>query len=221
MSDPDATQHDEAAGVSLKGGARRVDLSTAWDGPNGSRRRAIYVGLQRIGRTPADLWHDACLVLTDGRFATSTHLVGHALREIDGTLLDLLAPDDLIEGDGGDSRRAKIEWVGESLALDPALTSLWSGIPFHGLAHRRQPQPRPKDQGFQDLFDQYSLILEAVVAAFERRFNQWMSELDELLQVESPSKSDLRRLTAGVPLSLDPPIGWCDGGAFRVEGGDR
>jgi hypothetical protein len=48
---------------------------------------------------------------------------------------------------------------------------------------------------------QYMIVLETIVAGFERRFHQWMMELDGQLGVSSPAAGDLKKLTEGVPLS--------------------
>lgn len=200
MADPNVREPG-GAGAPEVGLAVRSGLS-AWDGPEGPRRRALHAGLQRIGRTPADLWHDACLLLGDGRFAATTHLVGHALREIDGTLLALLDPGEP-QGDGvaANGKSQKIDRIVAMLGLDPAVRELWRGFGFDRLAHRRAPQPRPRDAEFDVVIEQYTIVLEAVVAGSERRSHQWMQELDDLLGVATPGGAEIKKLTEGIPLN--------------------
>ena len=97
-------------------------VNDAWDGDDGVRRRGIHAGLLRVGAGAADLWADLCLLLANSTaFRSTTHLVGHALRELDSMLVDLLTPDDYV-ADGADEntqRRNKIRAIALSPSLDP------------------------------------------------------------------------------------------------------
>lgn len=61
-----------------------------WAGPSGRRRR-IHQELRHLGDTRR-WWADACRFIQDDTLDTGAHMTFHALRELNGTLLDLLVP---------------------------------------------------------------------------------------------------------------------------------
>jgi hypothetical protein len=60
---------------------------------NDSRQERLYRRLLLIGPGPAAFYRDACtLMAMDPAPETTTHLVSHALRQIESALRDVLAP---------------------------------------------------------------------------------------------------------------------------------
>ncbi len=58
---------------------------------NDSRQQRIHRRLELIGPGPADFFYDACrFMATEPHFRSTTHLVSHALREIESSLRDVL-----------------------------------------------------------------------------------------------------------------------------------
>jgi hypothetical protein len=63
----------------------------------GPRQKRIYHNLHElIGPAPAAFYQDACHIMKSSEFNTSSHIVAHQLREIEGFLLQTLSviPDE-------------------------------------------------------------------------------------------------------------------------------
>src|SRR5437773_358430 len=57
------------------------------------RQKRIYERLALVGEGPAAFYRDACrIIATEPPFETTTHLVGHCLREIESALRSVLKP---------------------------------------------------------------------------------------------------------------------------------
>ena len=158
--------------------------SQAWQGTDGARRRAIHHRLERVSTTAAAFWHDACFLVSVGELLdVSTHLIGHALREVDGVLLDVLLPDGT-ELPNEKSRVARVDAIASTLELDASVTKFWRKLELHKVAHRHPPFPRIDDSDFSVLLENYSNLLEIVSTEFERRFTLWVKRLDTFLTIQ-------------------------------------
>lgn len=135
-------------------------------GASGRRRRRIHQELRHLGETRR-WWADACRFIEDDGLETGAHMAFHALRELNSTLLALLAPiadpaaaqanteaceklEKLLgEADFGDSvidaakgalapgGNAKIRAICKLLGLDASIEKAWINLKPHGKAHRR------------------------------------------------------------------------------------
>jgi hypothetical protein len=171
----------------------------AWQGIDGARRRSIHERLRLIGTTAAAFWHDACFIVSlANNLDVPTHLVGHALREIDGILLDVLLPDGVVLPDKY-TRAAKVEAITTSLDLEPEVSEFWRDLELQNVTHRRMPFPSADDDQFRALFAKYSDLLEIVTAEFERRFTMWVERLDGFLAIDQPTKAVITRLRNTIP----------------------
>lgn len=178
-----------------------IGSSQAWQGADGARRRDIYHRLERVSTTAAAFWHDACfLVAVGGLLHVSTHLVGHALREVDGVLLEVLLPDGTVLPNE-ESRVARVDAIAPTLGLDASVTQFWRGLELHKVAHRHPPFPRIDDDEIGVLLDDYSKLLEIVSSEFERRFTIWVERLDTFLAMQKPTKAIVTRLRKEIPWS--------------------
>ena len=175
-----------------------TERTPTWHDGQGLRRLAVRSQLRRVSDLAAAFWHDACFVLDQSKFfEVPTHLVGHALRELDGVLLDLLLPEDAIVPDG-DRRNAKVKAISASLGLSAELTESWARLTLHTAAHRSPPFPRTDGEEFRSMVDGYTGILEGLAAAFEAKFVHWMERLDGMLA--SPADpQQVARLRVAVP----------------------
>ena len=75
------------------------------------RQERIYRSLQKIGSGPANMYRDAVQLMnqTSLQLSSTSHLVGHLLREIESSLLSVLAPVSPSERDGLLSKFEKLE----------------------------------------------------------------------------------------------------------------
>src|SRR5438105_2678268 len=67
--------------------------SASTQSPLDDRQRRIHRRLALVGRGPAAFFLDACrIMLAPDSYAAPTHLVGHAMREIESGVRDVFEP---------------------------------------------------------------------------------------------------------------------------------
>src|SRR5712691_4883649 len=178
-----------------------------------SRPKRIHYLLLLIAPLPADLYRDACRLMTvNPSFETTTHLVGHVLREIESALRDVLevmADHTKSTQKKGqlDVHKTKIQAIlnGLGIAETDTVAQAWLRMPgkgygLHARAHRDDlTAPRPVDGAFRTFWDEMESILDAVLAKFETRFLKPFKLLDELLEKSSPSATDVKKLRQQIP----------------------
>lgn len=174
----------------------------AFGGNDGLRRRRIHGRLLRASMGGAKSWQDACLIASNQRsFASPTSLVAHALRELDGTMLALLLPDDFVDPDKSDTRKKKLDAISQSLGLDPWIAKGWQQAGFEKRAHSREVVFDERGEPPDSLIDDYADILDVVLATFELRFETWLGRLDQFLAIESPTNDQISQMKLAVPWS--------------------
>jgi hypothetical protein len=188
------------------------------------RDRNIHARILRlIGRGGAAFFADAARVFeTDPPYQAPVHLIGHCLRELDGCIRDALEPlkvqkRDAADPESGcekpDRHRSDIEAILRGLGIDLSgkVATAWlravglegDGKGFAALAHRRGlAAPRPLDQSVRALWDDYRLVLDAVLERFEAHFLPVTETLDHLLAIETPTAKDARVVSEQLPRSL-------------------
>lgn len=142
--------------------------------------------------------------------ATTTHQVGHCIREVESALRKVLKPavgagsgDGQVPADKNNHRR-QIRMIlgGLGVAEDHPITQAWerNAERLHEWAHRHALNPpRPLDREFEKFFEGMERILETVLARFETRFGSSFGLIDDLLTKDNPQDSDARRLFQEVP----------------------
>jgi hypothetical protein len=173
------------------------ERNPTWRDAQGLRRLAVLGQLRRVSDLAAAFWHDACVVLDQPNFfSVPTHLVDHALRELDGILLDLLLPDGSVIPKQ-ESRSAKVSEIAASLGLSAEVAEVWTNLRFNETVHRRPPFPKTDGEEFRTRVDGYTGVLEGLAAAFEAKFVRWMERIDAL--VASAPEGQVARIRVAVP----------------------
>jgi hypothetical protein len=173
--------------------------------------------LKLMGDTPAAFYEDACRLL-DGRsdLASTSHLVGHLAREIEGLVRDLLAAmvppvewtqleaAPRLEGQRDPDRAPVIDAICNALAFsgDDEVRRLWKRTNWHRGAHRGGLlQPRPADAELRTRWVQFEGLLLRLGRQYEASFTAALPVVDQLAGMEAPTKEDLKRLRTRVPHS--------------------
>lgn len=179
-----------------------------------------------IGEGPAAFYRDACRVMAgSSRFDSTTHLVGHLVREIESALRASLAtfrgpvarPQDakwwnrvlgvlfgiLPKFEEG-TRKEEIRQIARGLGIpidDPAIKAWLKLKSPHAFAHRDALfRPRPITAEFDEWWHNVETILYVVLRKFkEERYVEILHEIDRLLAVENPSEVDATFLSNNVP----------------------
>jgi hypothetical protein len=148
-----------------------------------------------------------------GSVESLSHIASHLMREIESALRAVLGtlPDaaeaDASAGQEGHRRSILRVLIALDIQEDHAVAKSWLGLAGsdnpYGLsarAHRDAlARPRPVDNEFISLWDEFQAVLGYVLDRFEGRFLEPHAVLDELLALDAPSTDDLKRLRQQVP----------------------
>ncbi|MFZ3019953.1 MAG: hypothetical protein WA051_00280 [Minisyncoccia bacterium] len=193
------------------------------------RQRLIHERLSRlVSSSASEFYKDACRLMSgtiDPPLASTTNMVGHSLREIEGALRDVLAPlaagkpEDVsleevssADGDQDDEReRGKhIDEIRSVLTMlgiqeDDELAKAWLALPskkkgLQKYTHRRGLKPiRPVDEDFHQLWESMDAILHGILDKFESRYLIIFDSVEKLAAKTAPTKDDASYFASSVP----------------------
>jgi hypothetical protein len=204
------------------------------DSPNFSnpKQERIYRRLNSlVSPGAAAFWRDACrLMEMEPPLESTTHFVGHSLREIESSLRDVLEPltnpkrsnPDLIKcpsckhkfpkPDQSPTHKDEITAILQALNIPDTddVAQTWLKLPgqnneygLHKRAHRNDlAPPRSVDKGFRQFWSEIQVIFDTVLDRFETLYSEVYRLLDELLKKSTPTKDDLKKLRLNVPNSF-------------------
>jgi hypothetical protein len=160
-----------------------------------------------VGEGAASFYKDACRHMAiKPPFETTTHMVGHSLREIESALRAVL--EGIAEPvSGGDKHKKQIETILKALgfAEDDPIAQAWLALPdgegLHGMAHRDDLKaPRPVDDEFRAKWNLVNSILYAVLEKFASQYtNIVFKTLDELSSKARPEQADADKVKSHIP----------------------
>ncbi len=193
------------------------------DSPNFSnpQQERIYRRLNSlVGPGAAAFWRDACrLMEMEPSLESTTHFVGHSLREIESSLRAVLKPfwepseqpSKKKKASGDDTHKAQIKAVLQALEIPETsdVARTWLSLPgrnseygLHRRAHRDDlASPRPVDEKFRQFWSDIQAVLDQVLDRFETRYSDIRRLLDKLLTKSEPEKKDLDTLRLYIPNS--------------------
>jgi len=171
------------------------------------RQQRIYEDLNElVGPGPAAFFRDACWLMQNPYTLQSTsHLVGHLVRETEGAVREVLKPIiyEKAEKEEETGQKGEIRAILAALAIPEGSPEAraWlalAGI-LPGVAHRKALEaPRPPDE-VRELWENFQLVLVGLLPAMRNRFLDWFGILDELIEKPQPTKADIKRLKNEVP----------------------
>ena len=168
----------------------------------------IYERLGLVGPAPQALFADAItLVANKLDYESSSHMLGHVLRELDGVLVHMMLPDNFqasAEGAIDDAtRREKVSAILGHLGApaDEYPFESWCGLRgLHKQAHRIGAITlRRLSDADLARWNEYQSILDSVLERFTRRFTSYFPRIDAMAKRSRPSAADVRRLRASIP----------------------
>lgn len=184
------------------------------------RQERIYRRLRGlVGHGPADFFKDACqLMANPASLGSTSHLVSHLLREIEGALRDVLETVGEREQRLQKSKKDENNHKEEILAIlrglqiagaDPVAVA-WQRISGKGnsyglgaRAHRNALTPaRPVDDDFHQFWDDMQGIFHIVLEKFETRYLGVNQLLDQLIAKPAPTQADVDKLKKNVPNNI-------------------
>ena len=174
------------------------------------RSERVYRRLHLLGPGPAAFFTDAYRMMEDDiHFATRSHLVGHLLRELEGSVRGSLAAathaSTVGNACGANNSAAKdIGHIASQLGFeaDDKIEADWIGLAetLHGVAHRRGLRPpRPVDEALHDRWMTAVDVFDRVLDRFEGQYGHVFKRLDELLEIKQPTRAQLSEFVNTVP----------------------
>ncbi len=172
------------------------------------RQIEIYNYLKTlVGEGAASFYKDACRHMAiQPPFETTTHMVGHSLREIESALRAVLkGRGESTSGTSGNHKK-QIETILKALGFkeDDPIAKAWIALPDEGLdimAHRDDLKaPRPVDDDFRARWNLINSILYAVLEKFASQYMDIVFKtLDELSFKATPQQTDANKLKSQIP----------------------
>ena len=175
-------------------------------------QKRIYDSLvELIGPGPAAFFKDACKLMyrakTGSEFETTTHLVGHLIRETDSSIRGVLRP--LAEKhipsktqNKTQKRKQEIKAIITALNLnekEPYIKS-WMNIRIDKYAHRPALSlPRPISQKFLNFWDNIQFTYDALLQRLKDHYAFYVRQIDDILKTSQPGKKEITRLRNQVP----------------------
>ncbi|MGD0881704.1 MAG: hypothetical protein ABSB09_09075 [Acidimicrobiales bacterium] len=177
------------------------------------RRLRISQQLRKlVGPGPAAFYRDACdLMDSPSRWLSTSHLVGHLIREIESALRAVLSP---IASNGrpisktdksdGNGHQQNIQTILAALGIstDDPVSQKWLGQAgtYQQQAHRRSlAEPIPVTEGFVQFFDDFEGILDHILNRMEANFAAIFVTLDQLAVKSPATDADVKFLLNSVP----------------------
>ena len=169
----------------------------------------VFRDLFEIGPAPAGFYRDACYLMSlRGPLPTSTtHLVAHLLREVNGALIDVIAPlGESVIGEEdpnlGDltKLRAALSFLG--IANSDDLAKKWRQLLkgdncFKGFAHRCDlTGPRIRTESFDRWFSEVTIVFSVILDRYRTRFLRVTDYIDSIVNLNEPPKDIRRRIPA-------------------------
>jgi hypothetical protein len=168
-----------------------------------------------VGPGAAAFFRDACRHMADpSGMESTTHLVGHLLRELNSSLRDVLHPltgkEMVVDAAGhlkaDGSEKATVLAILSALGIRPdeniAKAWLRHAGSLQRWAHRRSlDAPRPVDGEFQEFWSNAVDYLDGVLDRFEKSFLGVQRRIDRLVDKAVPDPIDVKYLKETVPNS--------------------
>ncbi|MGB9874314.1 MAG: hypothetical protein ACPLRS_05030, partial [Hydrogenobacter sp.] len=168
-----------------------------------TRYEKIYEDLRFIGEGPAYFFRDACLMKENPEnLRTTSHLIGHCIREIESALRDALKP--IAVKEEGLTHKAQIDAIVDTFFVEEKVRvrNLWINLVglLSKFAHRDNLNPpRPIDK-INGVWENFITLLEQLLPEMRKNIDKWFKKIDEIVE-DSPEKG-LNMLIRNIPNNL-------------------
>ncbi|MBD2535491.1 hypothetical protein H6G97_41320 [Nostoc flagelliforme FACHB-838] len=169
-----------------------------------------------VGPGAAAFYKDACrLIEMDNPLESTTHIVGHLLRETESSLRSvlrsILVQTESKKKSNNDTQKNEIVAILKALEIPETFAAgeIWFKLAgkenedaLHKRAHRNDlAPPRNIDENFESFWRQINEFLDAVLDKFETRASIIRGNLDKLFIKIEPSNQDIDYLRLKIPNS--------------------
>jgi len=183
----------------------RIDISGDGIFRNEIEERVYNKLKQLVGTDLAEYFKDACRIMSSHpQFATTTHLVGHLLRELDNRFLGVLehiSGDQIDESRKDDKHKARREIVLRFLGIknDDKVAVFWLQLQLHADAHSKHLSYRRVDESFRKQWDEIVRLYDNLLNNFEEKYLAAHQIVEQLTEIKYPKPADFEQLVDKVP----------------------
>jgi hypothetical protein len=191
--------------------------------PFDRRQSRISDRLNRlVGPGAAAFFRDACSLIGKSRLESTSHLVGHCVREIEDAIRNVLrvvlpraeesgsaepciACGRLVQERDVHLKTVRLILAALGIATDSSVGVAWlrNARKLHGWAHRSAlSAPNPVDDGFEAFWDDMQNVFDGILGEFEKRFLEVHKSIDLLAEKAEPQRSDVTFLKNSIPNNL-------------------
>jgi len=175
------------------------------------RQEKIYENLSMLSHGSAAFYKDAChLLAMDDPLESTTHLVGHLMREIESCLREVLKGMFNLNNMEKNERKNEIKNIIEKLQINDEanqIENFWYDLGekenefnLHRLAHRNYLRhPRSLTQKFKGFFQEFEKFLDIILVNFRKHYLELFKSLDSLINKDFPTKEDAKFLANNIP----------------------
>jgi hypothetical protein len=177
------------------------------------RQAKIYEQLERLGAAPVAYFADVCRLFQGlAPLESAGHIAGHLLRELKGSVKDVLYPDEAQdkkkkaaqpkgEHEKKDGDLNAIVTIAERYGLpaDHEIIKLWPNLKLELLAHRHLLGSARQLAEVQQAWEELQIVLSELLDALDAAYTSIYERLDRLIAIEKPSRDDLDELLKKIP----------------------
>ncbi len=185
--------------------------------PDGRRMRVTLRLSKLVGQGASEFYKDACALIDDpSQFSSTSHLVGHLIREIESSLRKVLKPlaqeagtvGKMTNEDKAENHKFEIKAILTLLDIshDNDVAQRWfSQAPnYHMRAHRESlGAPRPLDASLVEFFNDFEAILDYVLNRMEAIYTLVFIRVDALAAKTPIADADVENLLESFPRDVN------------------
>lgn len=172
----------------------------------------IYKKLSLVSIGAASFYKDACRIkYSEIPFDSTTHLIGHLLREIESSVRSVMLPQDFVKPKGrNDTHKCEVEEIIKVYGINPKeggevwleLADKDSRKGLASWAHRDAlSKPRTADSTFDNLWNEMQIMLEGILDRYESNYAQYIALIDGLIAKKQITTRDVDTLKQKIPNS--------------------
>lgn len=171
------------------------------------QQRKIYEDLLLFGDGPAAFFKDACRLIEEQvPYETTTHLVGHLLREIKSAIEAVLTPPSNAsdtESDDSNTTKKVLRYLGfcetDWVFLFATRLNRDPHIGLAKMAHRHQLNFRSRDQVFDQFWGEVQEFLEQLLDKARDRLLDLSRPVESIAEKDNPTDDDINTLRTRLP----------------------
>lgn len=187
------------------------------------RQAKIYEQLTRLGEAPAAYFSDVCVLFQNTLPLKSTgHVAAHLLRELKGSVKDVLLPDEKMiqkqkkqeakknkaevkpagaEAEEKMSDRFAITTIAERYGIPPdhEIIELWPNLNLAALAHSERLGSSHQLADVAKAWDELQIVLSVLLDALDAGYTAIYERLDRLAALPEPAAANLTELLQKTP----------------------